>query len=155
MGIRPENHASALGKHFTRKLMDDRLMRRNIDPAIFLRGGQSEHVVIFIDRSADRAQRIVAVGQHIRNREPGQARRARRLDNPHIRNVMAGHFVKMNLQLFLIPGSVVRLKDGPRDRAFARTFRRACDSFLFKERLCLLTVFHQSASVNQVYAAIV
>ena len=68
---------------------------------------------------------------------------------------MAGHFVKMNLQLFLIPGSVVILKDGPRDRAFARTFRRACDSFLFKERLCLLTVFHQSASVNQVYAAIV
>ena len=49
--------------------MDDCLMRRYVDAAVLFGTGKAEHVVILIDGSADRAQGVVAVGEHIRHRE--------------------------------------------------------------------------------------
>ena len=72
MGIGAQNHLSAARKHFPCELVDDRLMRRHIDAAVFLRAGQAEHMVILVDGAAHRAQGIVAVGEHIGDREPGQ-----------------------------------------------------------------------------------
>ena len=77
-------------------------MRRNIDAAVFLGCGQAEHVIILINRSAYRAQGIVAVGQDIRKRELLKARRPRRLDNPDIRDVMTGHLVKTYTEFLII-----------------------------------------------------
>ena len=76
MGIRAENHLSAACEHLPRELMNDCLMWRYIDTAVLFRAGQAKHVVILIDRSADRTQRVVAVGQYVRHRElsPGPTR---------------------------------------------------------------------------------
>ena len=60
MAVRSEDHLAAAGQHLTGILVDDCLMRRNIDAAVFLRAGQSEHVVILIDRTADRAEAVVS-----------------------------------------------------------------------------------------------
>ena len=73
MGIGAQNHLSAARKHFPCELVDDRLMRGHIDAAVFLRAGQAKHVVIFVDGAAHRAQGIVAVGEHVGDREFGQS----------------------------------------------------------------------------------
>ena len=52
-----------------REEMDNCLMRGYIDTAILLCTGKTKHVVILIDGSAYRAQRVVAVGQNIRHRK--------------------------------------------------------------------------------------
>ena len=69
MAVRSENHPAAACQHLAGELMDNCLMRRNIDTAVFLRAGKSEHVVIFIDRSAYRAETVMTVCQHIGHRE--------------------------------------------------------------------------------------
>ena len=70
MAVRSQDHLTAACEHLPRILVNDRLMRRYIHTAVFLRTGKAKHVVILIDGSAHRTQRIVAVRQHIRNREP-------------------------------------------------------------------------------------
>ena len=65
MAVRSEDHLSAACQHLPGILVDNCLMRRNIDAAVLLRAGQSEHVVILIDRSTYRTKTVVAVGQHI------------------------------------------------------------------------------------------
>ena len=69
VAVRTKDHLAAACEHFTGKLVDNGLMRRNIDTAVLLRTGQSKHVVIFIDRTADCTQRVMAVGQNIWHRE--------------------------------------------------------------------------------------
>ena len=47
--------------------MNYRLVRRNIHAPVSLRAGKAKHMIIFVDRSANRAQRIVAVRKNVRN----------------------------------------------------------------------------------------
>ena len=69
MGVRSEDHFSASCVHFTHILMNDCYMRRNKDPAVFFSGSKSKHMIIFVDRSADRIQGIMAAGEYIGHRE--------------------------------------------------------------------------------------
>src|SRR5699024_10488349 len=69
MRIRTEDHTAAAREHFTRKLMDYCLVRRNIDSAVLFGTGKAKHMAILIDRTADCTQRIMAVCQHVRHRE--------------------------------------------------------------------------------------
>ena len=69
MAVRADDHFAAAGHLFPHVLMDDGDVRRYEDAAVFLSRRQSEYVVVFIDRAADGAQRIVAVRQHVRQRK--------------------------------------------------------------------------------------
>ena len=117
VGIRAKDHAAALREHFPCKLVDDRLMRRDIDSAVFFCGRQAKHVVILIDRSTDSAQGIMAIGQYIGYRETFQAGGAGSLNDAYICDIVAGHFVKMHLQFFVVLGLAVRVQDRPGNRA--------------------------------------
>ena len=108
MAVRTKDHLAAACEHFTGKLVDNGLMRRNIDTAVLLRTGQSKHVVIFIDRTADCTQRVMAVGQNIRDREFLQSGCSRSLDDSDKGNVVRSQLVKFDLKLLHITGSIMR-----------------------------------------------
>ena len=78
-------------------------MRRHIYAAILLGTGKAKHMVIFIDRAADRAQRIMAVCQDIGNGKLLKARRPCRLDDSYKRNVMGSQLIKFNLKPLHVP----------------------------------------------------
>ena len=88
MRIRPQDHPAAACKHFSGKLMDDCLMRRNINAAVLFRTGQSKHVVILINSSAHCAQGIVAVCKHIGHWKFLKSRCSGGLDNSHESDIM-------------------------------------------------------------------
>ena len=69
VGVGSEDHPAAAGHSLAHILMHNSDVRRNVDAAVFLRGRQAEHVVILVDRAADRAQGVVAVRQDIGKRE--------------------------------------------------------------------------------------
>ena len=96
MGVRAEDHGSALRHHLSRVLVNDREMRRNVDAAVFSRRGEAEDVVVLVDRPADRAERVVAVRQHVGDRERSQARCPRRLDDANVSDVMARQLVELD-----------------------------------------------------------
>ncbi len=73
MRIGTKDHSAAACEHLPRKLVNDCLMRRHIDTAIFFRAGQSKHVIVLIDGAAHCTERIVTVGQHIRHWKPGES----------------------------------------------------------------------------------
>ena len=66
MGVRAKDHIAASGKGLTCILVDNRLIGRHIDAAIFLCSAKAEHVVVLIDGAAHCAQRVVAVSHSIR-----------------------------------------------------------------------------------------
>ena len=108
MAVRSEDHLSAACQHLTRILVDDCLMRRNIDAAVFLCAGQSEHVVILIDRAAHCTETVVTVCQNVRNRKFLESRSTRCLDDPDECNIVGRQLVKLDLQILHITGSIVR-----------------------------------------------
>ena len=69
MAVRSQDHLAALCQHFSGKLMDNCLMRGNVNATIAFCTGQSEHMVILVDSSSYCAQRVMAVGQYVRDRE--------------------------------------------------------------------------------------
>ena len=103
MRVRADDHFSAAGVHLTHKLMNHRNVRRHIDPAVFFRCRQSEHMIVIINCSSDCAERIVAAGQNIGKGEFFHSGSAGRLDNPDIGNVMGRHRIKFKFQMFHIP----------------------------------------------------
>ena len=105
MGVGSKDHIAAGGKGLTCILVDDRLVCRNIDAAIFLCGAKAEHVVVLVDGSAHCAQGVVAVCHSIRQGEFLQAAGTSRLDDAHVRDVVAHHGVKADVK-FVTFGSV-------------------------------------------------
>ena len=97
MTVRPQNHAAAGCQHFTGKLMDDCLMWRYVNAAVFLGTCKSKHMVIFIDRAADCTKTVVAVRQYIRNREFLKSACSCSLNNTDKRNIMGCHLVELDL----------------------------------------------------------
>ena len=120
MGIRAKDHPAASCQHFPRILMDDRLMRGNIDSSILLRTGKSKHMIILINRSAHRTKRIMAVRQHIRHRKFLQPRRSRRLYDPNKSYIMGSQFIKFYFQLFHVPGCIMLLQNPVSNRPLRR-----------------------------------
>ena len=111
MRIGAEDHGADAGQHLTGILVDDCLMRRYIDAAVPLCAGETKHVVILIDRSADCAKGIVAVREYIGDREFLQSRSSRCLNNADIGDVVRRHFVKFDLQMLHAAGNIVRFQD--------------------------------------------
>ena len=88
MAVRAENHASAFCHHFTGILMDNSLVCRNIDSAVFFRCGKTENMVVLVDCSADGAKAVVAVGQGIRNGELPESAGSCSLNDAYIGDVV-------------------------------------------------------------------
>ncbi len=110
MGIGAQNHAAALRQHLSGVLVDDCLMRGHVDSAVLLRAGQPEHVVIFVDSAAHRAQGIVTVCEHVGHGEFLQARCPCCLDDAYESDVVAGQLVEPDFQLLHIAGGIVVLQ---------------------------------------------
>ena len=69
MAVRSQDHLAALSQHFSGKLMDNCLMRWNVNTPVAFCTGQSKHMVILVDSSPYCTQRVMTVGQYVRNRE--------------------------------------------------------------------------------------
>ena len=99
MGIGAKDHPAAACHRFAHILVNDRDMRGNIDSAVLLCGTQTKHVIILIDGAAHSAQRVVAVGQDIGERELLHARCARRLNDADEGDIMGCHGIKADPQI--------------------------------------------------------
>ena len=132
--------------------MNNRLVRRYIDAAIFLGTGQSKHVVIFVDRSPYRTQRIVAVGQHIGDGEFLKPGRPRRLDDPYEGNIVRRQLIKFDLKLFHVPGSIMRLQNPVSHRILRRILTGYLLSGTGSRLFCS---FHDLASVQKINTTVV
>ena len=69
VGVRTEEHPPTAGIHLAHIAVDDGLVRGDELAAVALCGGQAEHMVVLVDRAANGAERVVAVRQHIGQRE--------------------------------------------------------------------------------------
>ena len=155
MRIGSQDHSAAACKHFSCKLMDDCLMRWYINTAVFFCAGQAKHVVIFIDRSAYRTKRVMAVCQDIWDRELFQSWSSRCLDNADKCNVMACQLIELDLQLIHISRCIMILQNTICDRLLCSFLLCDCFScFGCYRRLCLCIIRYDFCSVYQIGAAI-
>ncbi len=113
MGVGAQDHGAALCQHLSGELMDDCLVRRYIDAAVFLGSSQTVHVVIFINSAAYGTQGVVTVGQHIGHGETGQSGSPGRLDDAHEGDVMRGQLVKADAQCLAALRRIVLFQDLP------------------------------------------
>ena len=97
VGVRAQDHVAAGSEGLTGILVNNGLVGRHIDTAIFLGSAEAKHVVVLIDSTAHCAKRIVTVSHSIRQRELLQSAGAGRLDNTHIRDVMRHHGVEADV----------------------------------------------------------
>ena len=118
VAVGTEDHAAAGGHLLARVGMDDALVGRHIDAAVFLRRRKAERMVVLVDGAAHRAQAVVAVGHGVRQRELRQPAGARRLDDAHIGDVVRNQRVKAQPQQTAPARRVVRAQDAVRDRLF-------------------------------------
>ena len=107
VAVAAEDHTSAAGHHLTGVLVDDRLIGRDIDAAVFFRSTKTEHMVVLVYGAAHSAQTVVAVGHHIGQRELIQPRCLRRLDDAHIGDVVGNQAVEFKLQGAAVSGGVM------------------------------------------------
>ena len=154
VGVRAEDHLPAARGHLPHVLVDDGHVRGNEDPAVLLRGSESEHVVILIDGAAHRVQGIVAAGQGVGDREGGHARSSRRLDDADVGNVVGGQLVELDLQMIHVIALVVGLQDSVGDGALLRFFLISGLSGKLLD-LCCFLFRNDLASVYEVDAAVI
>ena len=88
VAVGTEDHAATAGESLADILMNNRLVGRNIDTTVLLGGGESEDMVVLVDGTADSAQRVVAVGHRVRDRELVKSAGAGCLDNSDISDVV-------------------------------------------------------------------
>ena len=112
-----QDHLAAAGEVLTHKGVDDRNMGRNEDAAVLLSSGKAKDVVVLVDGAAHGAQRVMAVGEHVGQRELLHARGTRRLDDADKGDVVARHGVEADLERLGISGRIVCLEDRIRDGA--------------------------------------
>ena len=91
--------------------MDDRLIGRHVDAAVFLGSRQAEHVVILIDGTAHGAQAVVAVGHGVGQRKLLHTRRTGGLDDTHVGNIVGHHSVEFDFQIGFVSRNVMGGKD--------------------------------------------
>ena len=112
-----QNHLAATGKVLTHKGVDDSDMRRDEDAAVLFGSREAKDVVVLVDGAAHGTQRVMAVGEHVGQRELLHARGARRLDDADKGDVVARHGVEANLERLGVAGRIVCLEDRIRDGA--------------------------------------
>ena len=112
-----QDHLAATGEVLAHKGVDDGDVRRNEDAAVLLGCGKAKDVVVLIDGAAHGAQRVMAVGEHVRQRELLHARSARRLDDADKGDVVARHGIEANLECLGVARRIVCLEDRIRDGA--------------------------------------
>ena len=117
VGVRAEDHPAAAGHHFPVIAVDDRHVRRDIDAAVLVRGGQGKLVVVLVDSAADSAETVVAVRHDIGQRKFLHAGGAGRLDDADIGNVVAGHRVEFHAQILHGIACVMGFQDAVGDGA--------------------------------------
>ena len=123
VAVGTENHLAAAGKHFAGILMDDGHVRRYEDAAVFLRGGEAEKVVVFVDGAAHGAEAVMAVGEGVGHGKAFKTAGPGRLDDAHIGDVMGGQSIEAQAQgAVLLRGRVVRRKNAMRKRVVAGLF---------------------------------
>ena len=131
VGIGPQDHGAAERALFAHVLMYDRDVRRHVRPAVFFGRGKAEHVIVFVDGAAHRAQGIVAVGHGVRQREFLQPAGLRRLYDADVSDVVRGDLVEFYLQFPVVSRNVVRrenfIRHRPRGGRFVR--RRSLNEF--------------------------
>ncbi len=130
--------------------MDDRDMGRDEDAAVLFGSREAKDVVVLVDGAAHGAQRVVAVGEHVGQRELLHARGARRLDDADEGDVVARHGIEANLERLGVAGRIVCLKDRIRDGAALGILGR-----LRNTALGSLGLRHNLAAVTQVDAVLV
>ena len=145
-----QDHLAAAGEVLTHKGVDDGDVRRNEDAAVLLGRGKAKDVVVLVDGAAHGAQRVVAVGEHVGQRELLHARGARRLDDADKGDVVARHGVEANLERLGVAGRIVCLEDRIRDGAALGILGR-----LRNTALGSLGLRHNLAAVTQVDAVLV
>ena len=112
-----QNHLAAAGKVLTHKGVDDGDVRRNEDAAVLFGSRETEDVVVLVDGTAHSTQRVVAVAEHVGQRELLHARGTRRLDDADKGDVVARHGIEANLERLGVAGRVVCLENRIRDGA--------------------------------------
>ena len=112
-----QDHLAATGEVLTHKGVDDGDVRRDEDAAVLLGCGKAKDVVVLVDGAAHGAQRVMAVGEHVGQRELLHARGARRLDDANEGDVVARHGIETNLECLGVAGRIVCLEDRIRDGA--------------------------------------
>ena len=111
VGVRAEDHPPAAGHHFPVVAVDDGHIRRDIDAAVLVRGGEGKLVVVLVDGAAHGAEAVVTVGQSVGDRECLHTGGPGLLDDAHIGDVVGDQRIKADLQLIGGAGGVVGLKD--------------------------------------------
>ncbi len=94
-----ENHVAALDHSLAGVLVDYGLVGGHVDTAVFLGGGETEHMVVFIDGTAYGAEGVVAVGHGVGEGEFLQAGGACCLYDAHVGDVVAHHGVEADAHL--------------------------------------------------------
>ena len=119
VGVRAEDHPPAAGHHFPVVAVDDGHIRRDIDAAVLVRGGEGKLVVVFVDGAAYGAKAVVAVRHDVGQRKFLHAGGAGRLDDADISNVVAGHRVEFHAQVLHGIAGIMGLEDAIGDGALA------------------------------------
>ena len=145
-----QDHLAAAGEVLTHKGVDDGDVRRDENAAVFFGRGKAKDMVVLVDGAAHGAQRVVAVGEHVRQRELLHARGARRLDDADKGDVVARHGIEANLERLGISGRIVCLEDRIRDGATLGVLGR-----LRNTTLGSLGCRHNLAAAAQVDAVLV
>ena len=112
MGVGAEDHLAAAGQPLPGVLVDDGLVGRDVDSAVFLRRREAEGVVILVDGAAHGAQAIVAVGHGVWNGELLKAGGLGGLDDAHEGDVVGDESVKLQPELLRVGALVVGAEDG-------------------------------------------
>ena len=112
MGVGAEDHFAGGGVPLPHIGVDDGLVGGDELAAVFLGGGQAEHVVVLVDGAAHGAQGVVAVGEDVGQGELLHAGGPRGLDDAHVGDVVGGHGVKPEGQAVRIAGCIVGHEDG-------------------------------------------
>ena len=86
-------------------------MRRNINTAILLSTSKAEHMIIFINCTANCTKRIMTVCQNIWQGKFFQSRSTSRLNNSDISYIMRSNFIKFNFQFCIITRSIMILQN--------------------------------------------
>ena len=147
MAVWTEDHFTACCKHFSCKLMDNRLMGRYIYAAIFLGTGKSKHMIIFINSSAYGTEWIMAVCQYIWHRKFLKAWSTCSLDNSDKSDIMRSQFIKFNLKFLHISGSIVCFQNWIGNCTLC--------SFLFGNRKICLILRNNLLTIQQIHTGIV
>ena len=145
-----EDHLAAASELLAHVLVDDGDVRGHEDTAVLLGRRETEGVVVLVDGSTHGAQAVVAVREHVRQRETLHTRGLGGLDDAHKGDVVRGHGIEAELQVAHVSRGVVCLHDSIGDGAPA-CFVRSCGNSPYRR----LGSRHDLCAVDQIDVLIV